>query len=80
MVDASNDLSCVLAPREGCQEAYRGQDQQRRERNQGVLRLESVAGGGQAFQAWALGFVGPPLDPRAGRPTPSPWVALPVPS
>ena len=40
LVDASNYVSCVLAPRDGCQEAYRAQDQQRRERTQGVLRLE----------------------------------------
>ena len=40
LVDASNYVSCVLAPRGGCQEAYRAQDQQRRERTQGVLRLE----------------------------------------
>jgi len=40
LVDASNYVSCVLSPRDGCQEAYRAQDQQRRERTQGVLRLE----------------------------------------
>jgi len=40
LVDASNYVSCVLSPRDGCQEVYRAQDQQRRERTQGVLRLE----------------------------------------
>ena len=40
LVDASNYVSCVLAPRGDCQAAYRAQDQQRRERTQGVLRLE----------------------------------------
>jgi len=40
LIDASNYVSCVLSPRDGCQEFYRAQDQQRRERTQGVLRLE----------------------------------------
>jgi phosphoglycolate phosphatase len=40
LIDASNYVSCVLSPRDGCQEVYRAQDQQRRERTQGVLRLE----------------------------------------
>ena len=40
LIDASNYVSCVLSPRDGCLEAYRAQDRQRRERTQGVLRLE----------------------------------------
>ena len=40
LIDASNYVACVLVPRGNCQARFAAQDQQRRDRTGGVLRLE----------------------------------------
>ena len=40
LIDASDYVACVLAPRGNCLARYAAQDQQRRDRTGGVLRLE----------------------------------------
>lgn len=40
LIDASDYVSCLLAPRGNCMEAFNAQDQQRRQRTRGVLKLE----------------------------------------
>jgi curli biogenesis system outer membrane secretion channel CsgG len=40
LIDAANYVSCVLVPQGDCLARYQAQDQQRRQRTQGVLQLE----------------------------------------
>jgi len=40
LVDASSYVSCLLAPKPGCLAAFEAQEQQRRERTRGVLKLD----------------------------------------
>jgi curli biogenesis system outer membrane secretion channel CsgG len=40
LIDASGYVSCLLVPKSGCMAAFEDQEQQRRERTRGVLKLE----------------------------------------
>lgn len=40
LIDASSYVSCLLVPKSGCMAAFEAQEQQRRERTRGVLKLE----------------------------------------